>query len=210
MDHRRCHQKTSEARGSLHVYTLFKSHTVAQRLEALGLKDSLADIAQHNPQLLSLTLVDAQNAVIELLDGKSKKERHSILYHPLSGLCAKEVKGEGLAMECWDASKWNYKGDGSPIRLKGTHFRLKAIGEELPVAPTTDCKETSWKLALIPNSSYQVKIKMGMNCAWNGILMCLKKFSPRSALLLRMVMLMPSSSKIPRTNGSNSFRLMHN
>lgn len=89
-------------------------------------------------------------------DPNSKAENYLILYHPLSGHCAKVVDNEVRAAECWDVSQWNHEGEGSPIRLKGTDLCLTAIGDGLPVGLTHDCmtEQSTWKLAL--NSPHQL------------------------------------------------------
>ncbi|XP_071920232.1 glycosyl hydrolase 5 family protein [Coffea arabica] len=50
---------------AVYMYTRHAHVTVAQHLQDLNLTDALAGIQRHNPHLASLTLVDAQKAVIE-------------------------------------------------------------------------------------------------------------------------------------------------
>ncbi|KAL6348768.1 hypothetical protein AAG906_033424 [Vitis piasezkii] len=49
---------------------------------------------------------------------------------------------------CRERSKWSHSGDGSPIQLVGSELCLKAVGDGVPVALSTDCKSpwATWKL----------------------------------------------------------------
>ncbi|GAA0146234.1 hypothetical protein Leryth_025766 [Lithospermum erythrorhizon] len=50
-----------------HMFTRHANLTVSQNFHNLGLKDAISGIGKNNPELLSLTVVDAQKAVIEAL-----------------------------------------------------------------------------------------------------------------------------------------------
>lgn len=50
-----------------HMFTRHTNLTVEQNFRNLGLREAIAGIAKNNPHILSLTLVDAQRAVVEEL-----------------------------------------------------------------------------------------------------------------------------------------------
>lgn len=52
---------------AVHMYTRHANLTVVQNFQDLNLTDALRGIQKHNPQLLALTVVDAQKAVIHSL-----------------------------------------------------------------------------------------------------------------------------------------------
>ncbi|CAI9094203.1 OLC1v1029897C2 [Oldenlandia corymbosa var. corymbosa] len=95
-----------------------------------------------------------------LQDPFSRHETYKVMYHPLSGTCGVAHKNQVLAAGgCWKTTQWSYRGEGSPIRLKGTNRCLMAVGDGLPVLLSDDCsgESSSWKLA--KNSMYQLANK---------------------------------------------------
>ncbi|KAL6327852.1 hypothetical protein AAG906_026526 [Vitis piasezkii] len=68
---------------------------------------------------------------------------------PESGFCV-NVEGQDNVhgSSCRERSKWSHSGDGSPIQLVGSELCLKAVGDGVPVALSTDCKSpwATWKL----------------------------------------------------------------
>ena len=91
------------------------------------------------------------------------------MYHLLSGKCARANKNNDIYVsECWEMSKWDHQGEGTPTILQGTRSCLKAIGDGLLVALTIDCKSNQRKWTLTSNSQFQLASKHE-----NGTELCL-------------------------------------
>ncbi|XP_071905798.1 glycosyl hydrolase 5 family protein-like [Coffea arabica] len=105
----------------------------------------------------------------KLQDPKSDGRSYKILYHLLSGKCARANKNNDIYVsECWEMSKWDHQGEGTPTILQGTRSCLKAIGDGLLVALTIDCKSNQRKWTLTSNSQFQLASKHE-----NGTELCL-------------------------------------
>ncbi|CAI9094205.1 OLC1v1029899C1 [Oldenlandia corymbosa var. corymbosa] len=89
----------------------------------------------------------------------SRHPMHRLLYHPLSGSCGVAQGNQVLAGDCWKTSIWSFRGEGSPIRLKGSHRCLTAVGDGLPVVLTDYCSGESSRWKLARNSMYQLANK---------------------------------------------------
>ncbi|KAJ9706058.1 hypothetical protein PVL29_001567 [Vitis rotundifolia] len=70
------------------------------------------------------------------------------VYSAESGFCV-NVEGQDNVhgSSCRERSKWSHSGDWSPIQLVGSELCLKAVGDGVPVALSTDCKSpwATWK-----------------------------------------------------------------
>ncbi|KAL3499287.1 hypothetical protein ACH5RR_038380 [Cinchona calisaya] len=91
---------------AVHMYTRYSNLTVAQNFHDLNLTDALVGIQRHNPQLVGLTVADAQRAVIESLG------LHGIMVfldcqvsHPM--WCCNDNDGNGFFGEVYfDPHEW--------------------------------------------------------------------------------------------------------
>ncbi|PIN07242.1 Cellulase [Handroanthus impetiginosus] len=112
----------------------------------------------------------------KIQDPNSRGPPYNILYHPSSGHCLGAYKSEVHASDCRSFSKWNYNGNGNPIRLMGTKLCLSAGGNGIPVTLSQDCtsRHTQWEL--VSNSKFQMA-----NKGQDGKYLCLEWDPNRSS-----------------------------
>uniref|UniRef100_A0A7N0VII4 Glycoside hydrolase family 5 domain-containing protein n=1 Tax=Kalanchoe fedtschenkoi TaxID=63787 RepID=A0A7N0VII4_KALFE len=85
---------------------------------------------------------------------------YTLLYHPQTGRCGQVIGDDKVYQEnCKQRSGWEHKGDGSPIRLRGTPMCLKAQGENLPVLVTEDCNDKMSRWSFLPPSELHIGTK---------------------------------------------------
>ncbi|KAJ4951820.1 hypothetical protein NE237_028652 [Protea cynaroides] len=82
-------------------------------------------------------------------DPKSDNPKYHIIFHPLSGRCARVNENNSVeASDCQDRNRWSYEGGQGPIRLLGTDLCLSVNGDGLPVTLSSNCssEQSSWSM----------------------------------------------------------------
>uniref|UniRef100_A0A5B7AH14 Putative endoglucanase E1-like n=1 Tax=Davidia involucrata TaxID=16924 RepID=A0A5B7AH14_DAVIN len=132
--------------------------------ETYGLLDANWDHIR-NPKI-----IEGLQLVQQILrDKKSHVKKYYIMYHPQSGHCIRVDKKEMYASDCRTWSRWSYKGAGTPIRLMGTSWCLKAVGDGLPVILSIDCKSEQSRWEFASSSKFQIAARDE-----HGIHLCLE------------------------------------
>ncbi|XP_031124179.1 glycosyl hydrolase 5 family protein-like [Ipomoea triloba] len=85
----------------------------------------------------------------KLQDPGSSEATYYLLYHPLSGKCARVDSGRLHMSDCLGASRWAHGADGMPIHLLGTSTCLAAERDGHPATLSGDCMNegSTWNLA---------------------------------------------------------------
>ncbi|XP_019160450.1 PREDICTED: uncharacterized protein LOC109157019 [Ipomoea nil] len=85
----------------------------------------------------------------KLLDPRSSEATYYLLYHPLSGKCARVDSGRLHMSDCLGASRWAHGADGMPISLLGMSMCLTAERDGLPATLSRHCMNegSRWNLA---------------------------------------------------------------
>lgn len=75
------------------------------------------------------------------------------------------MKADGsnvVAGDCLGFGKWNYGGNGTPIKLMGTDLCISAPGEGLPVTLTTDCSSEKSQWEFVSDYKMELRNKEGL------------------------------------------------
>ncbi|XP_051151274.1 glycosyl hydrolase 5 family protein-like [Andrographis paniculata] len=102
----------------------------------------------------------------QLRDPKSKGRPYRILHHPSSGQCVQVGDKQVYVGDCRSFSRWDFRGNGNPIKLVGTGKCLSAGGDGVAVTVSDDC---SSKWEWMPGTNYQLTTKDS-----NGKYLCLE------------------------------------
>ncbi|CAH9132169.1 unnamed protein product [Cuscuta epithymum] len=137
--------------------------------------------AVRNPEFLS----KLQFLQHKLIDPKLSKKTYQLLYHPLTGQCARAIGDQIQMSNCLGASRCAHEADGMPIKMIESSKCVTMVGEDIPVALSHGCKDddknqstNKWKLAA-SDSMFQLKSKDD-----NGLELCLDFNSSYSTSML--------------------------
>nr|GMD99763.1 glycosyl hydrolase 5 family protein-like [Ipomoea batatas] len=152
--------------------------------------------ALRNPNFLSKLQFLQQ----KFQDPKSSEPTYHILYHPLSGRCARVVDDQIHMSDCLGASRCIHEADGMPIQMIGSLKCLAVVGEDLPLNLSTICNNdgqsnNTWSLA--SNSMFQLA-----NRGDNGLVLCLdfdSSYSSSTILTRKCVGLEEGDMRNPQT-----------